>query len=186
MRELALHFLDLVRNSVEAGASVVDLKIIEEAATGLFTFELRDDGRGMDETALARAADPFFTSRTTRRVGMGLALMRATCERCAGELTVSSAPGEGTVVKGHLLTSHLDCPPLGDMGAVAQSMACEAETVEFAYRHQVDKNVFVLDTRRIKAKLGTRTLGAAEVLCWIREHVNEELRRLHRGTRPAG
>lgn len=181
MRELALHFLDLLRNSVEAGASLVELEIAEETATGLLRFELRDNGRGMDGVTLARATDPFFTSRTTRRVGMGLALMRASCERCGGELDVVSQPGAGTVVRGHLLASHLDCPPLGDMGAVAQSMACEAETLDFVYRHRVDRKVFLLDTRRIKAKLGTHTLGAAEVLSWIREHVNEELRRLHRG-----
>ncbi|NPV47650.1 MAG: ATP-binding protein [Armatimonadetes bacterium] len=185
MRELALHFLDLLRNSVEAGARIVELDVAEETASGLLRFELRDDGRGMDETTLARATDPFFTSRTTRRVGMGLALMRACCERCGGELSVASQPGQGTVVTGHLLVSHLDCPPLGDMGAVAQSMACEADAVEFVYRHRVDRKVFSLDTRRIKAKLGMHTLGAAEVLSWIREHVNEELRRLHRGRRTA-
>jgi hypothetical protein len=180
MRELSLHLLDLARNSVEAGATIVELDITEDPPTGVFSFELRDNGRGMDEATLARAADPFFTSRTTRRVGMGLALMRAACERCGGGLEVASEPGAGTVVRGRLLASHLDCPPLGDMGAVAQSMACEAEAVSFLYRHRVGDAIFLLDTGNLESKLGSRCCSDARALCRLREHVNQELRLLYR------
>jgi hypothetical protein len=127
----------------------------------------------MDEETLEHAASPFFTTRTTRRQGLGLSLMRATCERCDGALEIWSRPGEGTYVCGTMRLSHLDRPPLGDMGAVVQALACEGSHVSLRYRHIVDAREFLLDTSRVMCPLGTGRLNDPRVLCWIRGTVNE-------------
>ena len=178
MRELALHFLDLARNSIEAGATRVELEISEDPGEGRLRFELRDNGVGMAPAAAARATDPFFTSRQTRRVGLGLALMRATCERCEGGMQVSSRPGEGTTVRGDLRSDHIDCPPLGDMGAVVQCLACESDRVALLYKHRLGEKVFTLDTRTLSQELGVAKLSDPRALCLLREHVNRRLQQL--------
>jgi len=175
MRELSLHILDVARNSVEAGAGMLDLDIVEDTAADRLNVTIRDDGPGMDAEMVARVTDPFFSTRKTRRVGMGLSLMKATCERCGGFLTVQSSPGEGTVVLSALRLSHLDRPPLGDMGAVIQALACEAETVALHYTHVVDGRVFELDTAQLQQDLDGVPVSTPMVLQWLRGLVDEEL-----------
>jgi hypothetical protein len=178
MREVSLHILDVARNSVEAGAAVVDLEIIEDTAADLLRVTIRDDGPGMDAATVARATDPFYSTRTTRRIGMGLSLMKATCERCEGSLSVHSVPGQGTVVEATLKLSHLDRPPLGDMGAVIQALACEAGSVALRYAHEVDGRSFELDTAEIQQELDGVPICNAMVLQWLRRLVDEELQEL--------
>jgi hypothetical protein len=178
MRELALHFLDLARNSIEAQATRLEIEISEDPSGGRLRFEIRDNGVGMAPEVLARATDPFFTSRQTRRVGLGLALMRATCERCEGGMQIESRLGEGTVVRGDLLRSHIDCPPLGDMGAVIQCLVCESDRVALLYNHRVGQKVFALDTRTLGQELGVAKLTDPRSLCLVREHVNRRLQQL--------
>ncbi len=176
MRELSLHILDIARNTLEAGATELDIEVCEALAEDRLTLALRDNGRGMDPTTLAQAMDPFYTTRTTRRIGLGLSLLRATCERCEGQLAIQSRPGEGTRVAGSLRLSHLDRPPLGDMGAVMQALACEAEQIAVRYRHVVDGRTFELDTAQLKEELEEVPLASPSVLRWLGTHVNAQLR----------
>lgn len=179
MRELSLHFLDLTRNAIEAGANRVELEIREDPASGRMAFLVRDNGRGMAAEVAAHATDAFFTTRTTRRFGLGLALLEGTCRQCDGELRVESVLGQGTTVRGTLNYRHLDCPPLGNMGAVVQCLALEGNRVAFVYRHVVADREFVLDTREIACPLGTGELTDPRVLCWLADHVNAALQALH-------
>lgn len=179
MRELALHFLDLARNSIEAGASVVELEIVEQPAEDRLSFRVTDNGHGMEEEVAEHAADAFFTTRTTRRFGLGLALLKGTCELCGGELEICSKLGQGTTVRGQLQLSCVDRPPVGDMGAVVQCLACEGDRVALVYRHQVGEQCFELDTRDVSCPLGIGRLTDPRVLCWLADHVNQELRQLH-------
>lgn len=179
MRELALHFLDLTRNSIEAGADLIELEISETTACDRLVFVLRDNGRGMDPEVAEHATDAFFTTRTTRRFGLGLALLKGTCQLCEGDLAVQSELGQGTTVRGSLRPGHWDCPPLGDMGAVVQCLALESDRVTFVYHHEVDGVAFHLDTREIACPLGTGSLTDPRVLCWLADHVNNALEALH-------
>lgn len=189
MREMSLHILDLARNSIEAGATAIELSIIEDADSDSFSFTLVDNGYGMDEAELERATDAFFTTRTTRRQGLGLALLKATCERCGGALHLTSQLGEGTVVCGTMQCAHLDRPPLGNMGAVIQALVCESDRVSLRYHHMVNRRRFVLDTAQIMCPIGPGQvtdptelerprLTDPAVLCWIANMVNKELRSL--------
>lgn len=179
MRELALHFLDLARNSIEAGASLIELEISEQPAADRLTFQVTDNGHGMDEEVAEHAADAFFTTRTTRRFGLGLALLKGTCELCGGELEIRSKLGKGTTVRGHLQLGCVDRPPVGDMGAVVQCLALESDRVTLVYRHQVGERSFALDTRDVSCPLGIGRLTDPRVLCWLADYVNDQLRQLH-------
>ena len=178
MRELSLHILDLARNALEAGATELSIAVTEEPATDALTLVVTDNGRGTDEDTRRRATDPFYTSRTTRRQGLGLPLFRAMCERCEGTMTLESAPGAGTTVRAALRLSHWDRPPLGDVGAVLQSLACEAGHVHLVYTQQVGEAVFALDTAELQRELGEVPVTTPAVLHWIGEHVREGLQEI--------
>jgi len=171
MRELSLHILDIARNSIEAGATALQVTIAEHPDTDTRELIVRDNGRGMDDEAAKRALDPFFTTRETRKVGLGLSLLRATCERCGGTLEIRSKPGEGTEVRGTMRLAHVDRPPLGDMGKVVQALACDAQRTTLRYRHQTDGKRFEIDTRDLQKELGEVPVTDPRVLCWLAEFV---------------
>lgn len=175
MRELALHILDIARNSVEAGASELTVSVVEDPAHDLLSVTIEDNGRGMNEEEVAQAVDARFTSRSTRSWGLGLPLFRATCERCEGSLALTSRPGAGTTVTCRLLLSHVDRPPLGDMGAVLQVLLCEAGTRHIRYEHRVREAAFRLDSVEIQSELEDVSLCHPLVLDWVRGYVNQSL-----------
>lgn len=178
MRELSLHILDLARNSLEAGATELTIVLAEDPGEDMLRVMVQDNGRGMDKETLRRATDAFYTSRSTRRQGLGLPLFQAMCERCAGSMEIQSAPGEGTTVRAQIRLSHLDRPPLGDMGGVMQALACEAERVRVVYRHETPEGVFEFDTVGLQRELGEVKVTDPTVLHWIGEHVRRGLRDL--------
>jgi len=178
MREISLHILDIARNSIEAGATRLHLTIHEDTAHDQLSVEIIDNGRGMDEVELYQATDAFHTSRKTRRQGLGLPLFKATCERCGGTLGLTSRLMEGTQVNVTMQLSHLDRPPLGDMGAVIQALACEAKKVHLTYVHTVGDSRFILDTNELQWELDDVSLRSPLVLEWLRRHVNECLQNM--------
>ncbi|SMB98922.1 Histidine kinase-, DNA gyrase B-, and HSP90-like ATPase [Thermanaeromonas toyohensis ToBE] len=178
MEELALHILDLMENSLAAGASVLELHIVEDKDAGQVYIELKDNGRGMKKEEAQGCLDPFFTTRKTRRVGLGLPLFRATAEACGGFLEVKSCPGEGTRVFVAMQLNHVDCPPLGDMGATIAAILSREEPVEIWYLHRVNEKEFTFSSKEVKTILGEIPLNLAPVLRWIKDYINEGLRRL--------
>jgi anti-sigma regulatory factor (Ser/Thr protein kinase) len=176
VRELSLHILDLARNGLEAGASLVTIEIEESPDHDRLQIIIADNGHGMDEPTLARAGDPFYTTRTTRRVGMGISLFDATCVRCEGEVHLQSAPGAGTRVEAFLALSHLDRPPLGDMGGVIAALACESRGVQLHYTHTTATGRFELDTGQVRAEFGKGAFSNPTVLLWLGEYVREGIR----------
>lgn len=181
MEELSLHILDLMENSLAAGASLLELKIIEDPAANWMVIELTDNGKGMSEGEAEAALDPFFTTHTTRRVGLGLPLFKATAQQCGGSLTLISQPGKGTRVVVTLELSHIDRPPLGDIGATIASILSREEPPEVYYYHQRGKKAFEFSTSWLKDQLGDVLINLAPVLKWVQSHINEGLKALHGG-----
>ena len=178
MKELSLNILDVAQNSVKAKATVITVELIEEGNE--LTFRITDDGVGMTPEFLANVLDPFTTTRTTRRVGLGLPLLKMAAEATGGYITVTSRDAahhedHGTVVTAVFRTDHIDCPPLGD---IASTMVMLIQNAPFApryiYRRSVDGNGFVLDTDELHASLGEDVpLSEPEVLAFVGDYIRE-------------
>jgi hypothetical protein len=163
-----MHILDLLENALEAGATRVQLGIDEDPAADRLVIVVRDNGRGMDGETARRAVDPFYTTRTTRHVGLGLPLLKAAAERCRGGLTVESSLGQGTAVTASFQHSHLDRAPLGKMAdTLLAFLLSESAGVRLTYCHRIADRLFELDTADIEAELGGIPLSHPRVREWL-------------------
>ncbi len=147
MEDLALHILDIAQNSLEAGAGMIEIEIREDAAADRLHIEIRDNGRGMDPETLAKAADPFFTTRTTRRVGMGLPLLAAAAKAAGGSLSIDSKPASGTSIRVDFQRSHIDRAPLGDIETTLMVLLAGRPDANIRFRHCVNEKIFELQSR---------------------------------------
>ncbi len=175
MLELSLHVLDIVNNSVKAKASKIEIEIDEQVQKNILTVSIRDNGCGMDAEFLKNVTDPFKTTRTTRKVGMGLSLFQAAAEATGGNLVIKSQLNVGTEVVVTFTYDHIDRQPMGDMAETMQTLVSSNESIDFIYRHIKDQKEFVFDTAQIKEILGDVSLNNPEILLWIKEFINEGL-----------
>ena len=152
MEDLSLHILDIAENSIAASAERIEIRIIEDRAKDLLTIEMTDDGKGMNEQTLKKALDPFFTTRTTRRVGLGLSLLAQAARDTGGNLELSSGPGEGTTVKASFRLSHPDCKPMGDIGQTIKTLITGHPEIHLLYEHKKDNSTYRFDTRETDKK----------------------------------
>lgn len=186
MEDLALHILDLIQNSVRAKATRVDLTIEEKLTEDLMRISIWDNGQGMSRDFCQKALDPFTTSRTTRRVGLGLPLFSMTARQCEGDLKLTSLPGEYTHVEVFMKYSHWDRPPLGDMAGTIVALLVGNPQLDFLYQHSFNGATFTLDTREIREAVGPDLqISALEVLDWIREYIQEGLAEIYGGEEDA-
>jgi hypothetical protein len=172
MRELGLHILDALENSLGAGATRVELIIEEDLAVDRLNITIRDDGRGMSAEQVARIFDPFFTTRKTRHVGLGIPLFKTAAQRCNGDLTISSELGAGTTVEATFQHSHIDRAPLGDMTKTLLAFLL-AGSCDLNYVHRVSERSFEFDTAEIRAQLGGIPLTHPEVRRWMQGFITE-------------
>lgn len=176
MKELSLHILDITQNSIRAGAALVELCIVEDTLEDLLSITISDDGCGIPKDRLADITNPFVTSRTTRKVGLGLPLFKAAAEGCDGRFTIRSEEGVGTTVEAVFKRSHIDRAPLGNMADTVMTMLLSFNHAELLYIHHYNGRTFEFDTRQIKAILEAEDLLTdPEVLGWIRGYVAEGL-----------
>lgn len=181
MRELALHILDLVQNSIEAGADRVWLSVIEDRTLDWLTIRIVDNGRGMDPEMCRQITDPFFTTRTTRKVGLGLPLVQMSTAQCGGRLLITSEPGQGTTVEACWRWSHIDRPPLGDLAVTLKSLIIGSSALDLQYIHQVDSNQFTLSVRELREILDGVPFTQPDVLVWLDEYLSGNERRVYGG-----
>jgi len=182
MKEVSLHVMDIVQNSIVAGATLVVIEVEVQHGRDWMRVAVEDNGCGMDEDMLARVISPFTTSRTTRKVGLGIPMFKAGAEAAGGAFTIRSKVGEGTFIEAEYAISHLDRPPLGDMAeTMLATVACN-ENIDFVYRYTVDEDSFVFDTREIKAVLGEDvSLQLPEVMVWMKEYLTQGIDELNGG-----
>ncbi|MBN1424391.1 ATP-binding protein [Candidatus Fermentibacteria bacterium] len=173
MKELALHILDIAENSLRAGASRIDIEIVEDPAEDTVRVAITDDGRGMDEETLKKALDPFFTTKDVRKVGMGLSLLRQAARRTGGDLRVQSRPGEGTAVTAEFVRSHIDRQPLGDMASTITAVLLQNPAIELRYHHAIGADGFTFDTSQVRSVLDGVPLSDPEVLQFIGNLIRE-------------
>lgn len=175
VEDLAFHLADLVENALRAGAQLVEVELAKEGEELLLRVE--DDGMGMEEEVLRRAADPFFTTKPGQRVGLGLAFLRQTAEELGGFFHIQSAPGKGTCVQARIPWGHPDRPPLGDLpGTLLPLLATSA--VEFRLVFRDHRYTWSLDTRELKKTLGPVPLADPEVLSFLEREMRQALEAL--------
>ena len=164
MRELSLHILDIVENGITAGGNCIWIEIDEARKMDQLKIVIRDNGHGMPAEKMKNISDPFITSRTTRRVGLGLSLLAAAADRCDGTVRVDSQPGKGTEVEATFRYSHIDRAPLGDIAATLTTLIIGHPEIDFVYSHRIDNNDFSLDTREIRSEIEDTSLSDPVVI----------------------
>ncbi|MHB0869311.1 MAG: ATP-binding protein [Chloroflexota bacterium] len=172
---MSQHITDLLENSVGAGARRVEIVVEEEPRADRLTVRVADDGHGMAADLVSRALDPFWTTRSCRRVGLGLPLLAAAAQRCEGSLEITSEPGRGTSVTARFRHGHVDRPPLGNLQATLMGALVGHPHVDLHYRHTADGRSFELDGAAIKRELQGTPLSHPAALRWLERYIAEGL-----------
>ena len=178
MRELSLNVLDIAQNSVSAKASLIEIELIENSKTHDLLIGIYDNGKGMTPEQVESVRDPFFTTRTTRKVGMGIPIFKFAAEMTGGKLEIESEVGAGTRVRAYFKTDHLDFTPIGDMTSTMISLITMNLHIDFLYRRQLDGREFTVDTRQLKEILGDVPLNEPSIALWITDYINENTKQL--------
>lgn len=178
MRELSLHIMDVVENGVAAGATLIDIAVAEDRKENRLKITIKDNGRGIPAHLLEQVLNPFYTTRTTRRVGLGLSLFREASRRCEGDFHIKSREGEGTEVYASFKRDHIDLAPFGDIAGSLTSLIMGNPGVDFVYRHELDGGLFWLDTRELKQELEDVSIQHPDVIRYLANLIRESVAEL--------
>lgn len=182
MPELSLNVLDVAQNSVRAGASLVEISVVADTAGDTLTIVIRDNGCGMTAEQAAKVEDPFFTTRTTRKVGLGVPFFKMAALCTGGSFSIDTAPGAGTTVTAVFGLTHIDRMPLGNMTDTIHTLITMNETLDFVYLYRIDDRSFTLDTREFREILGDVSFREPEISAYIRDYLKENEDEVSQGT----
>ena len=178
MKELSLNILDIAQNSVKAGADKIDVLLEENEET--LVISIADNGCGMSEEFLKNVQDPFCTTRTTRKVGMGIPLFKLAAEQTEGNLTITSKTKEkfsdesGTTITALFYKNHIDFTVLGDIVSTIVTLIQGQPDIHWHFNHKINKDEVGVDSDELKSVLGDVPLDNFEVICWIKEYLEEQ------------
>lgn len=178
MLELSLHILDIAENAVRAEARNVTISIAEDISNDCVLLEICDDGKGMTTEELQRVLDPFFTTKTVRRIGLGLPMLAQAADNAGGVFEIRSKPHQGTAVRASFRLAHIDRQPLGDMAGTLTTLIAGNPGIRFIYKHRCNQNEYELDTDEIKAQLDDIPINHATVLNVIRNNITHGLKEI--------
>ncbi|MBU1208849.1 MAG: ATP-binding protein [Proteobacteria bacterium] len=178
MEDLSLHILDIVENSIAAQAKRIEIIVQEEVERGLLSIEIKDDGVGMAQEAVEKTLDPFFTSRTTRRVGLGIPLFAQATQESQGTFHIESQPGKGTRVLATFQYSHIDRKPWGKMVDTLLTLIIGNPQIDFFYSHQRGEIEYSFATKKIKAEWGEEGITSLKALHFIQKDLEEGLKKV--------
>ena len=177
MEDLAMHMMEIIMNSIKANSSLIKILISNLNKTNKIILEIIDDGYGMDKDLLERVTNPFTTSRTTRKVGLGVSFMKGLCETCDGTFEIESKVSIGTSLKATIRKDHIDVPPLGDIGELMMMCIQSDENIDYELTYIDDYKEFVFKSKTIKEELMGVSLSEPDILLWIKEYINQEIRK---------
>ena len=173
MKELSLHILDIAKNSVKAGADKIEITVLTDESLDMLKITIADNGCGMSKEFLSRVRDPFTTTRTTRKAGLGIPLFEAAAMQSGGSFDIQSEEGTGTVVSATFGYTNIDRAPLGSMSETMEILISGSPDIRFLYNHIKNGEEFHFDTDEIKNQLGGIPMSTPEVLSWIGEYIEE-------------
>lgn len=175
MKELSLHVYDLLENSIAANANKIELSIRDSIKDNVYDFTITDNGKGMSPEFLAKVTDPWTTTRTTRKVGLGLPLIKMNSENAGGGMEITSQVGVGTKLHFWFQHNHYDRPPMGDIAGTMVMLCSQYEDIHFVYTHTTDNDTFVFDTDEIKEALDGMSMKELSILRYLKEMIQENL-----------
>lgn len=179
MKDISLHILDITENSTNAGADKITLKLEVKDREDIIRFTLSDNGCGMTEDMVRQLQNPFFTTRTTRKVGLGIPLLIQNTEQTGGKVQISSESDQGTTLSATFFKSHLDCPPLGDLADVLVNLIASFPRVLFEFILESESDNFAVDSKMVKDVFGENLASQPEVIhelkSFIRSNINNTI-----------
>ncbi len=184
MNELSLHILDICQNSIKANATLIKIIITDSTIDNIFKIEIIDNGYGMDEKTLSEAANPFFTTRTTRKVGLGISLFKMAAEMTGGNLKVTSTLRKGTKITAIFQKDHIDRAPLGDIEDTLSILILNENMIDIYYKHVVHQNVYIFDTREVKKILNNIPIIDYNIIMWIKNNIKEGILNIYKEETP--
>jgi len=178
MEDLSLHILDIAENSISAGANRIEIRILEDIKKDFFSMEIKDNGKGMSQEILEKVTDPFYTTRTTRKVGLGLPFLSQSAKEAGGDLSITSNEGKGTTVYAYFKHSHIDRKPLGNIVDTLIVLIFGNPDIDFFYEHKRNNNTYSIDTKEIKLELGGVPISSSVVIEIIKKDIQNGLKSL--------
>ena len=175
MEELSYHILDIVQNSFTAGALNVRLEIIDSNKDDILSIIVEDDGKGMNHKEIEIAQNPFYTTKKGKRVGLGIPLLKESCEMCEGRFEIVGEKGKGTKVKAVFKKSHIDRPPMGNLKDTILTLIIGAEKTDIDFIYKKDGKIFNLNTKEIKKQIGDLPINNPDVIRFIKGYLDENL-----------
>lgn len=177
MKEIALHILDIADNSLNAGAENILFSLVIDER-GILHLIIDDDGRGMDETMLKKAQDPFFSTRANRKIGMGIPLLKQNAEMSGGRFEIHSEPGKGTRIEAEFNTEHIDCLPIGDLAGVMTIIFTSnpKKNIEFEYKNAEIQ--FFLNSFALQNVFGEENIQDAWVQKELKQFIHNNIKQL--------
>lgn len=183
MSDLAMHTLELLENSIQADATLIEVTLRQNIDENKTTICVKDDGCGMDEKMVQCVADPFTTKRTSRKVGLGVSFLKQLTDLCNGSLTIESKINCGTTITATMQYDHIDVPPLGDLGEMMMIAMHGNPKIDYVFTYQFGANKFIFKSKEVKDILGCTSIDDPEVLLWIKEYINQEVECMKEGVK---
>ena len=179
MKDIALHILDIANNSVSAKAKLIEITVDEQTADNTLTITIKDDGRGRSPEFLSKVTDPFTTTRTTRKVGMGISLLKQNAEMTGGYLTIESTENVGTTLKAVFVANHIDLPPLGDLAGVITILITGNSEIDFIYLQRKNNKSIKFGAFEIKEALEEVSINDPRIVKYVNEMIEEGIKDIY-------
>ncbi len=173
MPDIAMHLLDIVYNSIRANASLIRIFVENSLNEDRITCRVEDNGKGMDEETVKKVQNPFYTTRTTRDVGLGIPLFKEGALQSEGTFSLTSKENVGTIIEATYKKSHLDCPAMGDIAETLVTLIQANENIEYEVEYKWDEDSFILNTVEIKELLEGVPINSPEIILWLKEYIKE-------------
>lgn len=177
MQEIAMTILDIVQNAIRAKAHLIRIHIIDSLKENKIHIEISDNGCGMNQETLKKVVNPFFTTRTTRSIGLGVPMFKENVEATGGSFSIQSQEHVGTTITGIYVKDHLDTPPMGNLVETMVSIIQYDAQIRYVFQYQEDDFEFCLDTLEIQEILGDVPINQPEVILWLKDYIKEGMRK---------
>ncbi|MDR0661006.1 MAG: ATP-binding protein [Prevotellaceae bacterium] len=182
MKDLSLHILDIVQNSISAKATLIEIEVNEQPNNDTLTITITDNGKGMTPEQVIKVTDPYFTSRTSRKVGLGIPLFKQNAEQSGGKLSIISTIDVGTQIIAQFGYSHIDRPALGNIANAISLLVMSNPAIDFIYTHTINKESYLFDTREVKEILGDTPINNTQVVKMVEGMIAENINDLQQNS----